>query len=139
MDDKVGRFEELAKLWKQHCEDMWGSSRIDNYLNHPAYGEIVQMGRPAIPLIMKRYEAATSKDFSEAPWGFVLDEITGLNMIGDRQRYDPAIVKEKYIEWWHDELKKQSAITPDPSGTGSQFRGPQFAIPGNSAIPGTHN
>ena len=89
---------------------MCGSSRIADYLNHPAYHELVKLGQPAIPFIMDRYVKSQGEGiFDPRFWEFVLDAITGLNMIGDRGRYSPAIVREKYITWWQRESQKRRA------------------------------
>ena len=55
---------------------------------------------------MERYGSSLGQEPFEPPWEFVLDEITGLNMIGDRGRFSPAIVREKYLKWWQQASKQ---------------------------------
>jgi hypothetical protein len=43
---------------------------------------------------MKRYQT------DDLPWEFVLDEITGLHMIEDRNHFSPPEVKKRWFDWW---------------------------------------
>ncbi len=92
-------FEVLAKEWAKYCNSIWISSNTLDYLNHSAYRKLVEMGKPAIPYIIERYKKRDS--FCE--WGFVLDEITGLDMVGYPDNFDRAEVRKRWIEWWEQQ------------------------------------
>jgi len=92
--DVEEQFKVLADEWEQHRQEIWYSSNINDYLKHPAYQEIVHLGKPAIPLIMERYKT------DSLPWGFVLQEITGIPVIKDPKSFNPARVKEEWLKWW---------------------------------------
>lgn len=93
-------FKKLAKEWTEHCQAVMFSSNIYDYLNHPAYRQLVKLGRPAIPYIIEKYRE------DDLPWGFVLDEITGLKVIQDPNHFSPLEVKRFWMEWW----KKQQTV-----------------------------
>ena len=101
--DIAKEFTTLAEAWAKHCQSVRLSSNIHAYLDHPAYHGLVKLGRPAIPYIMERYE----KD--HLPWGFVLDEITGLRVIEDPDHFSPPKVRKRWIEWWRQQdLQRKS-------------------------------
>jgi hypothetical protein len=89
-------FDALADEWERHRQKIWYSSNIRDYLDHPAVRKLVGLGRPAIPLIIERYK----KD--QLPWGFVLQEITGVKIIEDPNRFNPDEVKRRWVEWWEE-------------------------------------
>ena len=98
------RFNALAEQWSEHCKKVALSSNINDYLNSDSYRELVKLGAPAIPYIMERYRA------DDLPWGFVLDDITGLHMIEDRNHFSPPQVKKRWLAWW--ENKKKTRLPP---------------------------
>jgi hypothetical protein len=71
------RFNALADRWQEHADSVWYSSSMKDYLDHPAYRELVALGLPAIPFIVGRYQQ------DDLPWGFALQEITGVKIIED--------------------------------------------------------
>ena len=77
------------------------SSNIDDYLNHPAYAQLVALGKPAIPYIMKRYSV------DDLPWEFVLDDITGFSWIRDRHHFSPRLLKAQWFKWWKEHSDKK--------------------------------
>jgi hypothetical protein len=92
------QFERAAKEWAAHCKAGWTSSNSAYYLNHPAYRRLVRMGRPIVPLAMERYR--NPDDPAGTWWGFLLEDITGQGFIPDRNNFDPAAVRERWLEWW---------------------------------------
>lgn len=92
--DVARQFSTLAKQWSEHCDRVVFSSDIKDCLNDPAYLGLIKLGQPAIPHIMERYRV------DDLPWGFVLDEITGLHMIQDPNDFSPPEVRRKWQEWW---------------------------------------
>jgi hypothetical protein len=93
-------FNALADEWEAHRRKTILSSSIWDYLNHPAYKKLVGLGRPAIPYIIERYK----KD--QLPWGFVLQEITGIQIIKDPNSFSPGEVKKQWIDWWETDQRK---------------------------------
>lgn len=107
------RFNGVATKWARDCNS---SIRCDNrfFVAQPSYRELIGFGKRAVPLIMERY----SKDnwvnnVDEGHWELLLDDITGLNMIGNRNNYSPMDVRERYIEWWKKEKDRWDAKPPD--------------------------
>ena len=92
--DTAAEFKALADEWQEHCQSVMLSSNIKDYLNHPSYKKLVALGRPAVPLIIERYKT------DSLPWGFVLQEITGVTFIPDPNKFSPADVKKRWLEWW---------------------------------------
>ena len=92
------RFEALTSQWADHCERVVLSSNVRDYLAHPAFRGLVALGHEAVPYIMARYE---DDDF--LPWGFVLDEITGLGMIVNPNQFNPAEIQDRWLTWWQTE------------------------------------
>jgi hypothetical protein len=97
--DTTAEFNALADEWQKHCQSVMFSSNIRDYLNHPSYKKLIELGRPAVPLIMARYKT------DSLPWGFVLQEITGETMIPDPNKFSPADVKKRWFEWWEKQKK----------------------------------
>ena len=89
-------FDTLADEWDRHRQKVWYSSNIRDYLDHPAVRRLIGLGRPAIPLIIRRYR----KD--DLPWGFVLQEIAGVKIIEEPNRFSPDEVKRRWIDWWEE-------------------------------------
>ena len=94
--DISAQFNALAQQWGEHCKNVALSSNINDYLNAPSYRGLVDLGPSAIPYIMDRYRTG----MDTLPWEFVLDEITGLHMIQDRNHFSPPKIKKWWIEWW---------------------------------------
>lgn len=92
-------FKRLAGEWQQHCDRVSFSSKMSSYLDHPSYRAIVALGEPAVPLIVERYR----KD--DLPWGFALQEITGVKMIENPASFKPREVKQKWLVWWDERAK----------------------------------
>lgn len=99
------KFKTLANLWGEHCRKVMFSSCLKDYLNHPTCKELMTLGRDVVPWIMERYQ----KD--DLPWGFVLQEITGIKMIKDPNSFNPSEVKSLWLEWW----EQQKGVVPYPA------------------------
>ena len=87
-------FEIYTKEWKKHYQSVMFSSNTKVYLDHPAYQKLVNLGDPAIPFIISRYK------IDNLPWGFVLQEITGIKIIADPDAFSPPEVRARWIAWW---------------------------------------
>lgn len=92
------RFETLCQQWTAHCEQVQLSSDMRDYLDHPAFHELVSLGDEVVPLIIECYR---NDDF--VPWGFVLEGITDQGFIQDRKRFSPAKVKQQWLAWWDND------------------------------------
>ena len=95
------RFESLTTEWEKYYDKIWYSSDTRDFLNHPAYHQLIQLGRVIIPYIMERYK----KD--NLPWEFVLQEITGISMMDDPHSYKPEELKARWLKWWEAERGKK--------------------------------
>ncbi|MBI3464131.1 MAG: hypothetical protein HY000_13900 [Planctomycetes bacterium] len=99
--DITEKFRSLAEEWNAHCQNVMFSSNMQDYLRHASYRKLIELGRAAVPLIMEQYQ---SDEF--LPWGFVLQEITGVRMIDDPDFFGPSDVRRRWIEWWEQEQAK---------------------------------
>ena len=96
------RFAALAKEWTEHCQKVSKSSKIEDFLNHPSFRALSDLGPGAVPLIMERY--ATDE---LCPWEFVLEKITGVTFIEDRNVIVWGEVTKKRLAWWGKEKAKE--------------------------------
>jgi len=93
-NDTKAKFEELATTWAEHCSKHAMSSSTHTYLYPPQVKAIVALGPSVIPLIMTRYGN------DACPWGFVLQDITGLKMIEDPDHFSPAQMQRDFSSWY---------------------------------------
>lgn len=84
------RFRELAKRWKEDTAHLSSTARM---AKHPAYREIIQMGPPAVPLLLA--ELRRHPDF----WFAALREITGENPVPARSVGKVKEMARAWIEW----------------------------------------
>jgi hypothetical protein len=93
-DDGVdpARFAGLVARWKADCEFL---SSPPEMAKHPAYREIVAMGKPAVPLILAELEARP--DF----WFAALREITGEDPVPPEARGKVKAMAGAWLEWGH--------------------------------------
>lgn len=113
------QFQPLADAWARHCHNARFSSQLRDYLDHPAYRQLIALGPAAIPYIMERYK------FDNLPWGFVLREITGIPVIADPDDFSPTDVKHTWLRWWQEQHH--------PAGPGEPF--PPVAAPRSGPAP----
>lgn len=95
------RFAGLCREWTEHCQKTSTSSQIEDSLRHPSFEGLVALGPAAVPSIMERY--ATDE---LCPWEFVLERITGVRFIEDRNEIVWGEVMNKRQAWWENEKKK---------------------------------
>ena len=88
------KFETLTSAWDEHCHKVAFSSSMHSYLDSPQYKALVDLGPAVIPQIIEHYNS------DDLPWGFVLQEITGVNMIADANQFSPASVKRNWLSWY---------------------------------------
>jgi hypothetical protein len=84
------RFTELASQWTQDVEGM--SSTIE-MVKHPAYQEIINMGKAVIPLMLK--------DLSQNPlyWLTALRQITQENPVPPEHKGKVKQMSEDWLNW----------------------------------------
>jgi hypothetical protein len=92
-------FQEIALQWEQHCQNVAFSSSMDDRLKTPAYERLVQLGPPTVPLIFSRW-ANDKDDERRVPWYFALEDITGVQMIEDRNWFSPREAEQAWRDWW---------------------------------------
>ena len=107
MDELRKKFRRISADWEQHCCSRRLSSLYTDFLEHTSYQELVQLGKPAIPLIMECYEKDDWGTTLRASfWVFAVEDITGVQMIPDRNHYSPVDVKKRCLEWWDREREE---------------------------------
>ncbi len=84
-------FTSLAEQWERETRNLSSSHRI---FAHRAFREIVALGRPAIPLILRRLQQ------SRGHWFAALQEITGEHDLVDPNDYGRIErIREAWLEW----------------------------------------
>src|SRR5262245_14220399 len=92
------RFAALANEWAEHCQKVSHSSNIEDSLKHSSYRRLSDLGPDAVPRIMERY---TTDEL--CPWEFILEGITGVKCIEDRNVIVWGEVTKKRLAWWEKE------------------------------------
>ncbi len=80
-EDIPTRFSKLTEAWR---EETGGLSSPSQIAAHPAYQQIISMGRPVLPLIREELQA------SGGHWYVALHAITGDSPVPPRRRDAPA-------------------------------------------------
>ena len=86
----TGQFEKLANQWEKETALLSNSSRS---AEHPAYQEIISMGQPAVPLILKRMQSQGGH------WFQALRQITGSDPVNPKDRGDVAAMQKPWLDW----------------------------------------
>jgi hypothetical protein len=84
------RFDELAAKWR---DDTQFHSAPTILFQHPAYQEIIGMGRPVVPLLLGDLRSEDSL------WFTALHAITGENPVPPEDRGDIPRVTEHWLNW----------------------------------------
>lgn len=84
------RFQRLAARWRDETAIL---SNVDEMTRHPAYQQIIGMGPPAVPLILK--ELARESDF----WFWALSAITGQDPIPDSAVGRVEAMRAAWLNW----------------------------------------
>ena len=89
-DEIESDFNRLAAEWKRETAHLSSPTMI---AEHRAYQEVVGMGSPAIPLILR--------DLQKAPamWFMALREIAGESPIREQDRGDIEAMQATWIDW----------------------------------------
>jgi hypothetical protein len=81
-------FRELADEWYL---ETGGSSLIRQKIAHPAYCKIIDLGKPAVPLLLR--ELQLEPDY----WFWALHRITGENPVRTGASFDETV--EDWLAW----------------------------------------
>src|SRR5207253_11238101 len=84
------RFQRLANHWRAETAYISSSSEL---VAHPAFREIVGMGRPVIPLLLRELEHRTGH------WHRALREITGADPVPPADRGNLDKTAEAWLRW----------------------------------------
>lgn len=84
------RFTELADQWEIQTVFLSNSERASK---HPAYQEIIGMGKQAVPLILERMRRQGGH------WFIALRVITGDNPVKLADRGKVAVMQASWLEW----------------------------------------
>ena len=87
------KFQALVNQWKQETRHL---SLMSDIVLNTAYQQIVGMGMPAIPLLLKELQAQPDH------WFWALRSITGENPILPEDRGRVAKMAEAWLQWGRD-------------------------------------
>ncbi len=84
------KFQQLAAIWRAETSYLSSSTAI---VNHPAYQEIIHMGPPVVPLLLRDLEREPARWFS------ALHALTGANPMEPADRGKVAQIAEAWLRW----------------------------------------
>ncbi|MBL8800303.1 MAG: hypothetical protein JNM56_40865 [Planctomycetia bacterium] len=88
------KFHRLASVWR--AETAYVSSSND-LVAHPAFREIVAMGPPVIPLLLRELENGTGH------WHRALRQITGIDPVPSTDRGNIGQASESWLKWGREQ------------------------------------
>ena len=108
--DESRRFQALAKRWHNETDLLSSPSRITS---HPAYLEIIGMGRIVIPLILRDLEELGGN------WYAALEALTGATPVPSDARGDVRRMNEAWFRW----ARMEATVPASPSAVDGEVRG----------------
>lgn len=105
-----GKFEELSRTWRAETSHI---SRLDMVYMHPAYQQIIGMGKDALPFIFEELAQPTGR------WFWALKSITGFEPFAGQGGIPVSKMKEAWLEWG-----QQHGYTRSEGETGRHFFAP---------------
>jgi hypothetical protein len=87
------RFRQLATVWLEETAHVSSSTEL---VNHPAFQQIVALGRPVVPLLLRELAARTGH------WHRALKCITGADPVPPEGRGDFDQATEAWLRWGRD-------------------------------------
>ena len=84
-------FKVLVNAWHKEA-DYWSFS--DQRASHWAYRKIIDLGKPALPLILREMEADDNSD-----WRHALEIITGKNPVTKEMWGERGAAKKAWLNW----------------------------------------
>lgn len=88
------RFRELLQCWK---EDVGLLSSVTEMAMHPAYQQIIGLGRSVVPLILRELEKEPDH------WFWALKAITGADPVKPAQRGRVKDMTDAWLRWGREE------------------------------------
>lgn len=92
------RFRELADQWKRERDHY--SSSTTTIASHPAYQEIIRIGKEAVPLIIAELKKHPDH------WFTALHQITGAGPVPEESRGNLKEIAKAWIEWYENVIFK---------------------------------
>jgi hypothetical protein len=89
-DEDAVRFHVLAQRWKTETSH---HSNISKRALHPAYQEIIGMGKAAIPLVLAELRREPDD------WFWALHAITGANPVPPESRGNLRLMTDAWLQW----------------------------------------
>lgn len=86
-------FNKLARKWKKETAHL---SFIEQMVLHPAYQEIIGLGKKAIPLILKQLKKEPNF------WFWALRSLTGKDPVTKDMRGDVMAMRKAWLNWGKD-------------------------------------
>jgi transcriptional regulator with XRE-family HTH domain len=86
----VEEFHRLADSWREQTSHL---SSVSAIAMHPAYQQIIGMGRAALPLILRELEREPNH------WFWALNAITKFNPVKQEQRGNLKEMSKAWLEW----------------------------------------
>jgi hypothetical protein len=94
LDDAIARkFKKLASQWKK---DTLHHSSMAQMASHPAYKQILELGRIVIPLLLEKLKHRPGM------WFDALQSLTGENPVPKENRGDIEKMRSAWIQWGRD-------------------------------------
>jgi hypothetical protein len=87
------RFHRLAAVWHQDTDYL---SSMEDADNHPAYQEIIRLGAPVVPLLLRDLAA------NHTHWFGALEAITGAQPVPASAGGDIQAMTECWLHWARD-------------------------------------
>ena len=84
------RFNELADQWENETVLYSNSTQL---MEHPAYREIVSMGKPVVPLILERMRETGRH------WDHALEVITSANPVKQSDCGKVVTIRASWLKW----------------------------------------
>jgi hypothetical protein len=90
VSDTETMFRALAERWRQETGML---SSISKKVQHPAYQDIIALGEPVVPLILRELQARPGH------WFQALATITQQTPVPAHDRADPEKSREAWLNW----------------------------------------
>ena len=87
------KFQKLAEQWE---EETFFLSRSDRAIAHPVHQEIINLGQPAVPLILERMRSQGGH------WFEALEQITGEDPVSPADYGNIAAMQNSWLQWGED-------------------------------------
>jgi hypothetical protein len=93
-EEALSRFPVLAARWKKDTAHL---SNIARKALHPAYQEIIGMGKTAIPLLLAELQREPDD------WFWALHAITGADPVSPNRRGNISAMTQAWLQWGHEQ------------------------------------